>query len=241
MDVVFLANIFRLHLKVKSENFHNCIFFHNCTRQNVFPSACFYWHGTISLREVGQKFLHGGKIGYGDSYLDSVLRYSKVLRLHAVLHYAAAAVRLQTGKGPGYCCMIGRGPNCCLLGHVTGLLFCLYVKFFLPSTFILIDSWNSMSLIVLDIEITEKNIVKEQGLFLMVLYKDFHFVHQTLINLIIRQHGTQVIYMELRGVVESWNMISSLLSFSTKKWWMQRYLLKDSKSVDCWPDLLDKM
>ena len=27
----------------------------------------------------------------------------------------------QTGKGPGYCYMIGRGPNCCLVGHVTGI------------------------------------------------------------------------------------------------------------------------
>ena len=38
----------------------------------------------------------------------------------------------------------------------------------------------------------------------MVLYKDFHFVHQRFLNLINRRHGTQNIYMELRGVVESW-------------------------------------
>ena len=38
----------------------------------------------------------------------------------------------------------------------------------------------------------------------MVLYKDFHFFHQSLLNLIDRQHGTQITYMELRGVVESW-------------------------------------
>ena len=73
-----------------------------------------------------------------------------------------------------------------------------------------------MSLIVLDIELTEKNIVKELGLFLLVLYKDFHFVRQILLNLINR-HGTQIIYMELRGVVESWNMKICLLSFTTKK------------------------
>ena len=34
----------------------------------------------------------------------------------------------------------------------------------------------------------------------MVLYKDFHFVRRRLLNLINRQHGTQVIYMELRGL-----------------------------------------
>ena len=60
-----------------------------------------------------------------------------------------------------------------------------------------------MSLIVLEIELTEKNIIKELGFLLVVLYKDFHFVHQRLLNLLNRRHGTQNIYMELRGVVES--------------------------------------
>ena len=40
-----------------------------------------------------------------------------------ILHDAAGAVRLQTGKGPGYCYKIGQGPNCCLLFHLTLLLF----------------------------------------------------------------------------------------------------------------------
>ena len=41
--------------------------------------------------------------------------------------------------GPGYCYMIRGGPNSFLLGHVTGLLFCLYVKIFLPSNFNSVD------------------------------------------------------------------------------------------------------
>ena len=49
----------------------------------------------------------------------------------------------------------------------------------------------------------------------MVLYRDFDLVHQRFLNFINRQHGTQVIYMELRGVVKSWFMISSLLFFTT--------------------------
>ena len=49
----------------------------------------------------------------------------------------------------------------------------------------------------------------------MVLYKDFNFVHQRFLRLINRRHGTQNIYMELRGVVESWIMMSCLLSFTT--------------------------
>ena len=74
----------------------------------------------------------GGLIAYGNSCLDSVFCYSKVFRLHAILNDAAGAVRSHSGKGPGYCYLIGPGPNSCLLGHVTGLLFRLYVKFFLP-------------------------------------------------------------------------------------------------------------
>ena len=74
---------------------------------------------------MDQKFKFGGLIGYGNSYLDSVFRYSKVFRLHAILHDAAGAVPAHSCKGPGYCYMIGGGPNSCLLGHVTGLFFCL--------------------------------------------------------------------------------------------------------------------
>ena len=110
-------------------------FEHNSVRKNLFLSSYFCWDSSLSLREMDQKFKFGGLIGYGNSCLDSVFRYSKVFRLHAILHDAAGSVRSQTVKGPGYCCMIGRGPNSCLLGHVTGLLFCLYVKLFLPSFF----------------------------------------------------------------------------------------------------------
>ena len=127
MDVIFLVNIFRLNLIVKSK------FYHICTRKNLFLSPCYCWDRTVSLRKTDQKFLHGGKIDYGHSYLDSVFRYSKVFRLHAIIHDAAGAVRLQTAKGPDFCYLVARGPKCCLLGHVNGQLFCLYVKIFLPS------------------------------------------------------------------------------------------------------------
>ena len=114
---------------------------------------------------MDQKFEFGGLIGYGNSYLDSVFRYSKVFRLHSILHDAAGAVRAHKNKGPGYCYMIGRGPNSCLLGHVTGLLFCLHVRIFLPSIFNFFHFRNSMSCIVPEIEVTDKNVIKELGLF----------------------------------------------------------------------------
>ena len=114
-------------------------FEHNSVRRNFFLSASFCWDSRLSLHELDQKFTSGGLIGYGNSCLDSVSRYSKVFRLHAILHVAAGEVRSHSGKGSGYCYMIGRGPNSCLLGHVTGLLFCLYVKIFPPSIFNSVD------------------------------------------------------------------------------------------------------
>ena len=118
MDVFFLMSIFGLYPGLKMS------FKHKSVRKNLFLSACFCWDSRFSLCEMDQKNKFGGTIGFGDSYLDSVFRYSNVFRLHAVLHDAAGAVRLQTGKGPGYCYMIGRGLSSCLLGYVTGLLFC---------------------------------------------------------------------------------------------------------------------
>ena len=138
---------------------------------------------------MDQKIKFGGTIGYGDSYLEFLFRHFKLIRLHAKLHDAAGAVRAHSDKGPGYCYMIGRGPNSCLLDHVTGLLFCLYVKIFLPSIFNSVDFLSSTALIVLDIELTEKNVIKNWDFILMVLYKDFHFVRERLLTLINKQHG----------------------------------------------------
>ena len=130
MVVIFLVNIFRLYLQAK---FH---FLHNCTRKNLFQSTCYYWDEAVSFREVDQKFLHGGAIGYGDSYLDSVFRYSKLFRPYAIIHDASGAVPLQTSKGPVYCYMIVEVQT---VDCLNGLLFCLYVKIFLPTIFNLID------------------------------------------------------------------------------------------------------
>ena len=74
-----------------------------------------------------------------------------------------------------------------------------------------------MSLTVLDMKLTEKKYLKNWDFLLLVVYKDFHFVRQRLLELINRQHGTQVIYMELRGAVECWTMRSFLLSFTTQE------------------------
>ena len=129
MDVVFLMGIFRFYPGFKMS------FKNNSVRKNLFLSACFCWDSRLSLSEMDQKFNFGGTIGYGDSYVEFLFRHFKVFRLHAVLHDAAEAVRTHSDGWLGYCYMIGRGPSSCLLCHVTGLLFCLYVKIFQPSFF----------------------------------------------------------------------------------------------------------
>ena len=133
MDVLFLMIIFRLYPGLKLS------FEHNSVRKNAFLSACFCWNSRLSLREMDQKYKFGGTIGYGNSYLELLFRHFKMFRLHAILHDAAGAVRAHSGKGPGYCFMFGRGPNSSLLGHVTGLLVCLYGNIFPPSIFNSVD------------------------------------------------------------------------------------------------------
>ena len=113
---------------------------HISVRKNRFLSACFCWDSRLPLRKLDQNIKFGGNIGYGNSCLDSVFRYSKVFRLHATLHDAAGAVRSPTVKRPGYCYLIGRRPNSCLLVHVAELLFVLfYVKSIVLSIFNTVD------------------------------------------------------------------------------------------------------
>ena len=108
---------------------------HNNARKNFFLSASFCCDSRLSLRDSDLKTNFGRLFGYGDSNMEFLFRHFNMFRLHAILLDVAGAVRTQSGKGPGYCNMIGRGRNSCLLGHVPGLLFCIYVKLFLPSIF----------------------------------------------------------------------------------------------------------
>ena len=86
MDLLFLISVFRLYPGLKMS------FEHNNVRKNLFLNACFCWDSGLFLSEMDQDIIFGGLIGYGNSYLDSVFRCSKVFRLHAILHDAAGAV-----------------------------------------------------------------------------------------------------------------------------------------------------
>ena len=121
--VSFLVNIFRLYLKIK------CNFFMRVTiGTGNFPygrwirNFCAVEGSVIETRTWTLYF--------------ALPTFSEYMQYYTML---LEQFDLQTGKGPGYCYMIGRGPNCCVLGHVTELLFCLFLKIFLPSIFDLID------------------------------------------------------------------------------------------------------
>ena len=72
---------------------------------------------------MDQEFKFDGTFGYEDSYLEFLFRPFKVFRLHEILHDAFGAVGTQSDKVFGFCYIIGRGPNSCLLVHVTGHSF----------------------------------------------------------------------------------------------------------------------
>ena len=122
-------SLFLLHPGIKMS------FGHNSVCKNLFLSACICWDFRLSSSKMEQKFIFGGIVGYGDAYEEFFFRHFKVFRLHAILYDSAGALRAHSGEGPGYCYMIGRGPNFCLHAHEAGLLFCLYVKLFLPCIF----------------------------------------------------------------------------------------------------------
>ena len=74
MDVFFVVAVIQSYSGLKlCSPFRN-----NTVRKNLFLSVCHCLDPKISLRLMNELYPHGGLIGYGDSYLDSVLRYSKV-------------------------------------------------------------------------------------------------------------------------------------------------------------------
>ena len=107
--------------------------------KTFFLAACKIWGENINLEEINQKFPHGGLIGYGNSFLVFFFATLKVFRLHAILHDSAGAVKATTNKGPGYCYMLTNFPSSCFLGHLTGLIFCVFIKFYHPQFFKMLD------------------------------------------------------------------------------------------------------
>jgi hypothetical protein len=108
----------------------------NTIRINYFLACCYHIDKHIDADEIILDCPHGGLIGIGDSRLEIIFGNFKLFRLHAALHDASGYMKDKFDAGPGYVyCIFTCPKNSCFLGHVTGLLFCTYLKFFKGSPY----------------------------------------------------------------------------------------------------------
>lgn len=98
-------------------------------RKACFLAACLCIDPTIGIDCAEKLRPYGGLIGVDNSRLDHYLNSSKILRLHAALHDAAGFAKEYSDTGPGYVYAVACPIRSCLAGHLTGILFCSYVKF----------------------------------------------------------------------------------------------------------------
>ena len=110
----------------------------NSMRKNYFLAACYLISPSVDINEIDSHSPFGGLIGVGDSCLDSLLNKFKILRLHAILHDAAGFMKREYNLGPGYLYILNHVPTCfnlCWIGHVTGVLYCIYLALKSPIIF----------------------------------------------------------------------------------------------------------
>lgn len=82
-----------------------------------------------------KKCPYGGMIGCGDSFLEDLLKGSKLLRVHAAFHDAFGFCKTEFNKGPGYSYIIPFLWNSCLIGHISGLSYWWIFSKLYPSTY----------------------------------------------------------------------------------------------------------
>ena len=111
----------------------------NADRKNYFLAACKLFNPNVDLKIAIESRPYGGLIGMGNSLLDKYFNRWKILRLHAVIHDAAGYIKEKDSIGPGYLYALSCPINSCFIGHVTGLMFCIYVKLFHQKPFSLLE------------------------------------------------------------------------------------------------------
>ena len=103
----------------------------NFNRRNYFLAACSLFF--VSSDNLNYDILiklrpYGGLLGIDNSSLDKYLKNCKILRLHAILRNAARFIHKIYQQVPTYCYMLPRYCNNSLLGHLSGIAFCLFIK-----------------------------------------------------------------------------------------------------------------
>ena len=125
------------------------------------------------------------------------------MRLHAILHDAAGAVWAHDGKGPCYCYIFGRGPDSCLLRHVTGQPFCLYVKLLLPSIFDCLHFCSLCHAMYYLRSWQTKTFLRSWEYLMMAKFRHTHFVLQNSANPKSKRFGEDTC-MDTWICVEQW-------------------------------------
>ena len=104
-----------------------------CERRNYLHAGCKLWYNGPDSETIDKDCPFGGMIGMGNSWLHVFLKELKFLRLHAILHDSAGYVKTKYNQGPGYCYIFEHVRwNSCFIGHISGIGYCLYLKFFDP-------------------------------------------------------------------------------------------------------------
>ena len=104
-----------------------------------FLATCLHLDPEIDLDIALKLGPYGGLIGIDTSALDKYFQSFKILRLHAILHDASGFVYEYSEKSPGYSYVIPCSVTNEYLGHVPGIVVCLYVKSF---TMVYSVCWN---------------------------------------------------------------------------------------------------
>ena len=109
----------------------------NSIRLNYFLLGCEFFNDQENFDHDIALILRpfGGLIGIDNSSLDHQLISFKVLRLHA----AGVFIYERCKQGPGYSYMPPWKSSNCFSGHLSGILFCLYIKVFHPSIYHLLE------------------------------------------------------------------------------------------------------
>ena len=104
-----------------------------------FLATCLHLDPDVNLEIALKLRPYGGIIGIDNSSLDTYLKSFKVLRLHAILHDASGFIAEYSQKGPGYSYVLPCPITNAYVGHLTGLLFCMFVKTFKRNLFSLLE------------------------------------------------------------------------------------------------------
>ena len=101
----------------------------------------------FDLYVVSVKSPFGGLIGVDDSRLERIFSFSKIMRMHAVLHDTPGFTKRYSNEGPGYIYVLGKHApkllNRCFFGHITGVFYCWFLKIVDRKFFKSFDVWSS--------------------------------------------------------------------------------------------------